>query len=731
LYFLRKANSEAQNKDRLAIGNQRRSRVGIAGWRKIAIKNFSNVWFTQTRNPRRVGVIQINSKLSKAFSARLVLTVALSVTIGLSQTVSAMASTPVPMLTPISVESMVSQGQAPKSALSARAKGMKTGAITIGFNAEALHVLPVGGESVLSLPNGKQYVVVKDSQTAHADGSVSWVGTLRDIGSLYKVIATTGMAGTFASIRTPDDDWTIVPGAGVGFDFLVNATLEAQLDPIPGDTNDFRFPHKSVDEADGSHTSPAINPQNTILRAEAADRMRASFPSPLAKAAPSPQATIDVLVVVTKGFADFHGANMNTRINQAFATTNTAYVSSEVAITIRRVGPVVVKDYADTGVDKSAALTAVTDNTGVFSDVESIRASAGADLVAFLRNANDGGVAWIGQVRNLGAAESWQGSRFMYSVTGMCNFSGCDSVFAHELGHNMGLLHDRANSGAAGSTVRSYAFGWKINVGNAARDFRTIMSYSPPGNRVLAFSNPNRFICNPAGWSPPDACGVANSEDNARALNENRFMLAAITGAAPVVPITKQPNDLDGDGTSDLLVQSTNGTTSAWLMSGNVITRSTVVPGNDPNMTISHTGDFNGDGKADILWRNTNGAVTMWLMNGTAITSAVGILGPDPSWRVSQIGDFNGDGKADILWRNNNGAVTMWLMNGTAITSAVGILGPDPSWRVSHTADFNGDGKSDLIWRNLDGSITAWMMNGITASIKAGLAGAGTLKVVP
>jgi FG-GAP-like repeat len=186
----------------------------------------------------------------------------------------------------------------------------------------------------------------------------------------------------------------------------------------------------------------------------------------------------------------------------------------------------------------------------------------------------------------------------------------------------------------------------------------------------------------------------------------------------------RRPVDLSGDGKSDLLVQSSTGTTTAWLMNGTTISSATNLLTNDPNWSISHTADFNGDGKVDILWRNTNGAVTLWLMNGSTVTNAVGLLGPNADWRVSHVADFNGDGKADLLWRNTNGAVTMWLMNGTAISSATGILGADANWSVSHIADFNGDGKADLLWRKTDGAATIWLMDGTTISSSAGVLGA-------
>jgi FG-GAP-like repeat/Divergent InlB B-repeat domain len=182
--------------------------------------------------------------------------------------------------------------------------------------------------------------------------------------------------------------------------------------------------------------------------------------------------------------------------------------------------------------------------------------------------------------------------------------------------------------------------------------------------------------------------------------------------------------DSNNDGKSDLLVQTSSGTTTAWQMNGTSISSASNLLANQPDWTITHVADFNGDGKADVLWRNVNGAVTLWLMDGSSVIGSVGLIGPDANWRVTDVADFNGDGKADILWRNTNGAVTLWLMNGTTVTGTAGILGPDANWRVSHVADFNGDGKADLLWRNANGAVTIWLMNGTAITSSAGILGA-------
>ena len=181
-------------------------------------------------------------------------------------------------------------------------------------------------------------------------------------------------------------------------------------------------------------------------------------------------------------------------------------------------------------------------------------------------------------------------------------------------------------------------------------------------------------------------------------------------------------HNFNGDGKSDILWQSDDGTPAVWLMDGTGATTASAAGSFNPGPTwhVKASADFDGDGKADILWQGNDGTAAMWLMDGPNATfaGAAGPFNPGPSWDIKGAGDFDGDGKADILWQGNDGTAAMWLMDGPNATfvGAAGAFNPGPSWEIKGTGDFDGDGKSDILWQGQDGTPAIWLMDGPNAT---------------
>lgn len=222
--------------------------------------------------------------------------------------------------------------------------------------------------------------------------------------------------------------------------------------------------------------------------------------------------TWDILVAYTNIVRNFYGsaAAVESLISNAVAGTNTAYVNSGVTSRVRLVGAV------ETAYDDQLATFLETLNRlqngadGFMDAIHARRDAVGADAVALLvykPTNNACGIAFL--MTSPGA--SFAGSAF--SVTrddcAVGNFS-----FAHELGHNFGLEHDRANAGPIASYP--YAFGYQDTTGL----FRDIMAYNCPGNcpRLQYFSNPEvTYNGRPFGVVYTDPLAA----DNRRALNNN------------------------------------------------------------------------------------------------------------------------------------------------------------------------------------------------------------------
>ncbi|MGL5004357.1 MAG: reprolysin-like metallopeptidase, partial [Casimicrobium sp.] len=231
------------------------------------------------------------------------------------------------------------------------------------------------------------------------------------------------------------------------------------------------------------------------------------------KALPSPQSTIDVLVAYTDGMVTRYGSvnGVLSRINTLIAYANTAYGNSDVAITLRLVHTVQTS-YTDNG-SSNTALDDVTPPTSVttLSNLASLRNTYGADLVVLMRSFNSTnsgcGVAWVGGsgVQNISLSESLgysvvqDGSFSVSNGTRFCTLG----TLAHELGHNMGLMHDRVQlAGPTGSSpydfgATRYAYGYGLNYRDHDNNANTtqrpeygdLMSYTD--NEVQYFSSPN------------------------------------------------------------------------------------------------------------------------------------------------------------------------------------------------------------------------------------------------
>ena len=605
------------------------------------------------------------------------------------------------------------------------------------------------GEMVIPAPNGQPIRLRYERHVEHADGNWTWIG--RSQGSkAADAIVTFGEKAVFGSIPYGDEAplQLMVTAAGSWL-IETDRRLLGKAGAIePSSEADFLAPLMRA----GLRASSS---RKTALRATAS---KAATSQAIAQA--SAANTVDLVLGYSSQFSFRYGGRRPgiTRLNYLVDLTNLAYTNSQLDARVRLVRTVMV-EYPDYTSNTTALfeLTGVACSTSNASDLRlpdrgvnctpatvpaalrplvDAREQAGADLVALVRKftaPENGscGVGWLlgGGQRPIDSASA----DFAFSVV---SDSGGDAFpdegitcreefLAHELGHNMGLQHDRATAQGSDDTDGNgvlldpeeygrypYAFGY------TSGSFYTIMSPRYVGQTGFRyFSNPRISIC--AG-SP---CGVENEADNVRALEQTIPLVAAFRATA--IPLTGMlRRDYDNDGRSDFVWRNsdTGDTLLWWHPSGAPLSPLAPV---SIAWTVAGIGDFDGDNHADLLWRNAGtGANVIWRSANHAQYQTIRSVGA--GWIVAAVGDFDGDGSADLLWRNASTGVNVIWRSASASTAQT-IRSVGAGWTVAGATDFNGDGSADLLWRNPSTGVNViWRSaNANTAQVLTSMTGAG------
>lgn len=284
---------------------------------------------------------------------------------------------------------------------------------------------------------------------------------------------------------------------------------------------------------------------------------------------------IDVLVVYTPNARNAAGGTnaIQALINLAVAETNTGYDNSDVNFDMRLVHTqeVAYTEHlgAPAGDEFSNALTEITSKTdGVIDQVHALRDTYAADTVAIIIDGSAYcGIAWL--MRN----ESLTFESAAFSVTDWSCATGYYS-FGHEIGHNMGSAHDRAN---ADGGAYPYSYGYQDPTGS----FRTIMAYyngcSNSCPRVNHWSNNSvNYNGKPTGVNSNDPSSAANflSLNNTADTVANFRQAASVATPTPTHTPTNTPTPLPTNTpsptpipTSEATIPSSGGSTSTGYLS--------------------------------------------------------------------------------------------------------------------------------------------------------------------
>jgi len=237
---------------------------------------------------------------------------------------------------------------------------------------------------------------------------------------------------------------------------------------------------------------------------------------------------IDVMVVYTAEARAAAGGTpaMQSLINLAVSETNTGYQRSLVDQRIHLVFSGEV-NYSEAGFNWNTALNKLTG--GDIPNVHTWRETYSADLTVLLVSSTYSSICGLSWVNT--DMDAWWTADYGYSVVANSCATGYYS-FAHEMGHAMGSVHDRATSGSSQGAF-PYSYGYQ----DPGRLFRTIMAYNCPSGGCPRINN----WSNPAVAYNGRATGVSasapNSADNAQSLNHTAYFVSNFrTRPAPLAP---------------------------------------------------------------------------------------------------------------------------------------------------------------------------------------------------
>jgi len=324
-------------------------------------------------------------------------------------------------------------------------------------------------------------------------GARTWIGMHRDGDVEHNVFVTAYQGFVYGVLHASDTTYVVQGDTAAGTVRLLDQKA-AGYTLAPPTARDFVEPPP---------LPPALAEAHKL-----ADGSTVTF------ATPAPQSVIDLLVVYSEGMVTRYGseAGVLARINNLVAQANTAYLNSEVAITLRLVATY-RSSYSETTTD-GQALDHITPSIPAFgrvvvtppelTAVAPLRDSSQADIVVLIRPFRRNAHAACGMANRNGTVgfdmapyEGWAYAVFSDGLDLEAGNGTCpDTAFSHEIGHVMGMNHDRGSLAvdAPNATVPPVSYGYGFGYGYNAAGCPTGYCYMPTHGDIMSIAYVNRNL---------------------------------------------------------------------------------------------------------------------------------------------------------------------------------------------------------------------------------------------
>lgn len=373
-----------------------------------------------------------------------------------------------------------------------------------------------GSRVAVDLPEGERVHLQLQEVARHADGAVTLAG--RADGHDHALL-TFGGGGVFGDIHAGAGRYMVSTDAG--------GTWLLRLDD----------PRLEIDSCGHDHALAPVS----LPASEAMPR-----------GAQTPQ--LDVMIVYPPAMTQrYPGVLLPVRLAHLVAVANQAMVNSQVDAVVRLVHHQQLADPSSP--DNFEVISAMRqalagDGQPPFAGLDQLRAQHGADVVVWtwphdIDTRGSCGVAYLPDDSN---GDYDASAAAQITNDGTSNWSVCSNdVFTHELGHNLGAVH-QGYPGAPDSP----AYAW-VEPGR----FNTVMgsfgsNHADRFRRLPLFSNPD-ILC---GGAPCGSSTPGQQANQALVLNTMAPIVAGYATATVPGQVTAPPPshpDSDGDGVSDWL----------------------------------------------------------------------------------------------------------------------------------------------------------------------------------